>query len=102
MKTKNCIENRNLLFPYSIAEEIDNENGLERFSEVKENHILNSIDCLAKTIDARDGIYGNDTKLNRLMKLVDNAIKENTNQYHKNLRQQKLLDEVITLWPKEV
>ena len=87
MKTKNCIENRQVLFPYSIAEEIDNQNGLERFSEVKENKILNIIERLTK---------------GRVRELVNTAIKENTIQYHKNLRQQKLLDEVITLWPKEV
>lgn len=82
MKSKNCIENRNLLFPYSIAEEIDNENCLERNSEVKESKILNIIER---------------TTTGRTHDLVHIAIKENTIQYQKNLRQQQLLDKVITL-----
>jgi hypothetical protein len=82
MKSKNCIENRNLLFPYTIAEEIDNSNCLERNSEVKENKILNIIERITK---------------GRIRDLIKNAIKENTIQYQKNLRQQKLLDGVIKL-----
>ena len=97
MKTKTCIENRNVLFAYSIAEEIDNQNCLERNSEVKENHILNSIDRLGEVIDSRDGVPGNDSQLKRLRELTKIAITENTIQYRKNLIQQKLLDEVITL-----
>jgi hypothetical protein len=96
MKSKdNCIENKVVLFPYSIADEIDNLNCLERNSEVKENKILNIAGAVADAIDMLDGIRGNDYRLKRLKDLLNAALKENTYQHRKNLQQQKHLDNVI-------
>jgi hypothetical protein len=96
LKTKdNCIENKVVLFPYTIAEQVDEQNCLERASEQRENKLLNMADCLTEAIDMLDGIKGNDFRLNRLKDLINAALKENTYQYGKNLQQQKHLDNLI-------
>jgi len=95
MKSKDCTENKVVLFPYLIAEQIDDANCEERNSEVKENKILNIAEAVADAIDMIDGIRGNDFRLNRLKDLLNAAIRENTYQHRKNLDQQKHLDNVI-------
>ena len=95
MKGKNCIENKVVLFPYTIAEAIDDANCEERNSEVKENKILNMADAVTDAIDMLDGIRGNDYRLKRLKDLLNAALKENSYQHCKNLQQQKHLDNVI-------
>jgi len=95
MKTTNCLENKSVLFDYTEAEELDNQNCLERNSEVIENKILWISKKLTDAIDNEDGIYGNNIRLNKLRDLINTAIRENQNQYQKNLKQQEILDRFV-------
>lgn len=84
-----------LLFPVGDFDELDNENCLERSSEFKENRLLLAIKGVLTMIDRRDGELNNETIIVNAHKVCDMAIKENTDQYNRNLRQQKVLNEVI-------
>jgi hypothetical protein len=95
MKTADCLQNKIVLFEYTEAEQLNDENCNERNSEVKENRLLIAIKSTLRTIDLRDGILDNDLILNNAKKVCEQAIKENEYQYQKNLSQQKILDKFI-------
>ena len=84
---------KTMLFPIDEFDELDNENCMERGSELRENRLLFAVKGTLTVIDRRDGILGNDLIINNAKKVCDMAIKENTDQYNRNLRQQRILDE---------
>jgi hypothetical protein len=83
-----------MMFPIDDFESLDNENCNERGSELRENRLLFAIKSTLIMIDRRDGILDNDLTINNVKKVCDMAIKENTDQYNRNLRQQKILDKL--------
>jgi len=97
MKTKNCIENKDLLIPLTIAEEIDNENCNEGFSEVRENHILIALDKISDRLGEKYPVIKDDLLYKHQQKLEERAIKENTFQHCSNLRQREGFKKVIIL-----
>ena len=80
------------LFKESELEAVDNSNGSERFSEMKENRIIKAIMKIVDEIDMRDNIRGNDVKLNQVKNLANNCFNENSFQLHHNCNQQRYFD----------
>ena len=80
------------VFKESELEAVDNSNGSERFSEIKENSLIKAIIKIVDEIDMRDNIRGNDVKLNQVKNLANNCFSENSFQLHHNHNQQKYFD----------
>ena len=86
---------RAVIFTRSELEYIDNSNGLERGSEMREERHLKAILTLVDQIDDRDNIRGNDIKINQVRNLANNCFSENRNQLNHNWTQQRELDKKI-------
>jgi len=76
-------------------DELDDQNGIERASEQRETTHLKSILILVDEIDLRDGIHGNDLKLNQVRNLANNCFDENNKQLNCNWRQQRVIDSTV-------
>jgi hypothetical protein len=80
------------VFEEHELEAVDDSNGIERFSEIKETRLIKAILTLVDEIDTRDRIYGNDVKLNQVRNLANNCFAENNKQINHNWKQQRVLD----------
>jgi hypothetical protein len=80
------------VFKEHELEAVDDSNGTERYSEIKESKLIKAIFTLVDEIDTRDRIYGNDVKLNQVRNLANNCFKENNFQLNHNWKQQRVFD----------
>ena len=80
------------VFKESELEAVDDSNGTERYSEIKESKLIKAILTLVDEIDTRDRIYGNDIKLNQVRNIANNCFKENSLQLNHNWKQQRVFD----------
>ena len=84
------------VFDEHELEAVDDSNGIERYSEIKETRLIKAILTLVDEIDTRDRIYGNDIKLNQVRNLANNCFKENNFQLNHNWKQQRVFDYKFT------
>jgi hypothetical protein len=52
------------------------------------------------SIDARDGILGNDTHIKQCHKLIEEALKDNDYQLAKDRKEKEILEKVVPLFPE--
>ncbi|OFW61917.1 MAG: hypothetical protein A2Z35_04930 [Actinobacteria bacterium RBG_19FT_COMBO_36_27] len=87
---------------FKTAERIQDLNCDAIASEVRENKLLNAIDEVLYNLDRRDGVLGNEPKLNHAIKILGEAIKQNRYQYHKDNAEKTILDDIIPLFPEHI
>ncbi|OFW47189.1 MAG: hypothetical protein A2163_04055 [Actinobacteria bacterium RBG_13_35_12] len=87
---------------FKTAERIQDLNCDALASIVRENKLLHAIDEVLYHLDRRDGVLGNEPKLNHAIKILDEAKKQNTYQYRKDNQEKTILDEIVPLFSEHI
>jgi hypothetical protein len=81
-----------VLFKADEVDNLSNENGLERYGEVKTHRFFMALRSSLIMIDRRDGILGNEPLINNSIKVCDMGVNVSVDIHARNLRQQRIID----------